>query len=37
MFCLELATSGGAAMGHQKSAEAIVGGNAEGPNMKGRE
>jgi hypothetical protein len=24
-------------MGHQKSAEAIVGGNAEGPNMKGRE
>ncbi len=37
MLCLELATSGGAAMGHQKSAEAIVGGNAEGPNMKCRE
>ena len=34
---LELATSRGVAMGHQKSAEAIVGGNAEGPNMECRE
>ena len=34
---LELATSRGVARGHQKSAEAIVGGNAEGPNMECRE
>ena len=33
----ELATSRGVAMGHQKSAEAIVGSNAEGPNMECRE
>ena len=37
MPCLELAALKGAAMGHQKSAEAIVGGDAEGPNMKCRE
>jgi hypothetical protein len=37
MLCLELAASGGVAMGHQKSAEAIVGGDTEGPNRKCRE
>lgn len=36
MLCLELVTSGGVAMGYQKSAEAIVGGDTEGPNMKCR-
>lgn len=33
----ELVTSRGVAMGRQKSAEAIVGGDIEGPNMKCRE
>jgi hypothetical protein len=37
MFCFELITSRGVVMEHQKSAEAIVGGDTEGPNMKCRE
>lgn len=37
MFCFELMASRGAVMEHQKSAEAIVGGNTEGPNEECRE
>ena len=37
MFCFELMVSRGAVMEHQKSAEAIVGGDTEGLNMKCRE